>query len=359
MMNSKERVLAVYNDEKRSLLDKVPSHVQYIAPEFISRYEDYFINRYNHTHFNEYFGAPYSLGFDSVFAPIPSSVKFKRMEITTEKGEQVRIGIDGQSVVSKTEYYEGGYVISLEILNQMREQLTIVDKTKEIKAVLEGYKRIESHIYAIVMINGIFDRAWQAMGMTEFSKHFRKKTELYREVIQFYADILISNVEALINASDAQERVVTILDDVAYKGRPMISPAQWEHDFFPYYRDVNKKLSEAGMISQLHTDGDPTDLISIFQRAGFQGLQGWEGGADPFLINERYHDFVVLGFGDVSHILPFGTQSQICAHVEELMLALKENRHFIIGPSTIIYERIPLQNVKIFMDAISQYGRYY
>jgi hypothetical protein len=108
----------------------------------------------------------------------------------------------------------------------------------------------------------------------------------------------------------------------------------------------------------LHTDGDITEMVPILQRVGFSGVQGWEGGADPFIINERYPNFVVNGFGDVSQVLPFGTKEEIFNHVKELMDALKENRHFIIGPSTVIYEGIPYKNVELFIAAVRRFGKY-
>ena len=45
-------------------------------------------------------------------------------------------------------------------------------------------------------------------------------------------------------------------------------------------------------------------------------------------------------------------------HVKELMDALKENRHFIIGPSTVIYEGIPYRNVEYFIEASRYFGKY-
>jgi uroporphyrinogen-III decarboxylase len=357
-MKAKERILAVYDDQGREKLDKVPSNVQYVAPEFISKYKDYFLNAYDKNVFIQYFGVPYYLGFDSVFAPIPSNIEFKNIRVELNSGKNVKIGIDGQSVKRKTDYYEGGYVDSLQILEQMKKNLTIVDKKKEIREVLKSYEKIEDYIYPIVMVNGIFDRVWQAMGITEFSKHFHKKSELYRGLIKFYAKIMNIKIKGLIDASDGSKRLITILDDVAYKDRAMISPEQWEKDFLPHYEAINTLITESGMIPQVHTDGDPTDLIPLFQKAGFQGLQGWEGSADPFNINKQYPDFVVMGFGDVSHILPYGRSTQIEAHVRRLMDALKENRYYIIGPSTIIYEKIPLENIQTFMKALKKYGKY-
>jgi len=162
----------------------------------------------------------------------------------------------------------------------------------------------------------------------------------------------------LINAIGGRGKILTLLDDVAYKGHPMISPERWEKDFLPYYKEITSIISDASMISQIHTDGDVTELISSFKKAGFQGLQGFEGGCDPYYVNEHYPDFVIVGFGDVSYTLPYGTQDQIESHVKELMTALKENRRFVIGPSTVIFKEIPLENVRTFIQAAIKYGKY-
>jgi uroporphyrinogen decarboxylase len=112
------------------------------------------------------------------------------------------------------------------------------------------------------------------------------------------------------------------------------------------------------MISQIHTDGDATELVPSLIKAGFRGLQGFEGGCDPIYINEQHPDFVIIGFGDVSYTLPYGTCDQIELHVRKLLNVLKENKHFILGPSTVIFKEIPLENVRIFMNAARNYGKY-
>ena len=79
-------------------------------------------------------------------------------------------------------------------------------------------------------------------------------------------------MEGLINATGGRDHVVNNLDDVAFKGRPMISPEQWAQDFLPMYKELTSIISDAGMIPQIHTDGDVTIMIPNFQRAGFLGL---------------------------------------------------------------------------------------
>jgi len=196
------------------------------------------------------------------------------------------------------------------------------------------------------------------MGMYDFSYHFKKNTILYRDLIKFYAYLAEVNLEGLINATGKRGKVITLLDDIAYKGRTMITTERWENDFMPYYKKINSIISDANMVSQIHTDGDATEMIPSFEKAGFRGLQGFEGGCNPVYINDNHPDFVIIGFGDVSYILPYGTSSQIELHVKELLNVLKENRHFIIGPSTVIFKEIPLKNVRTFMSTARSFGKY-
>lgn len=358
-MDACERYLAIYDDKRRWKLDFVPTFVQYVREEFIHLHKDELTKNFKgHLNNNLYFDIPYILGFEAIFAPFPLSAQVRPIKINDDKGNKVRIGEDGQPTKRKTSYYEGGYIRSIEILDELRASFKQKDKSEQIKKVVSLYEEFSPYIFPIPMISGIFDRVWTSMGMDAFSRNFRKKTKLYQELIKFYAEIARTNIGGLIEATAGRGKIVNLLDDVAFKGRLMISPERWEQDFLPLYKEINKIIADAGMIPQIHSDGDVTELIPSLQKAGFRGLQGWEGGCDPFYINEKFPDFVVVGFGDVSDVLPFGTVDQVVAHVKKLMDALKANRHFAIGPSTVIVKEMPLENVKAFMGAARKYGKY-
>jgi len=358
-MNCCERYLAVYDEHERKKLDRVPTHVQYIREEFIDKNKEIILRDYNGELFNDlYFDIPRVLGFDSVFAPFPPSFRFKSVKIDNEEGKSFRIREDGQVTRSKTTFYEGGYIKNLEILNEIKASVKIIENHELINKVITRYEKISSQIFPVLMVDGIFDRVWKSMGIKDFSYHFKKKSILYRELIEFYANLTQINILGLINATGSRGKVLTLLDDVAYKGYTMISPERWEKDFMPHYKNINSIISNANLIPQIHTDGDATDLIPSFKKAGFRGLQGFEGGCDPGYINEQHPDFVLIGFGDVSYTLPYGTIDEIELHIRKLLDILKENRRFILGPSTVIFKEIPLKNVKKFMSTAKLFGKY-
>jgi hypothetical protein len=358
-MNPKERFLAVYSDINRQKLDRVPTFVQFLKPEFISQHGDALLEDYNgELLYNFLFDPAIVLGFDAVFANVPSSVTCTPIVYTTTEGEKVQIGMSGQFSKGISSFYQGGVLHSLDILNELWANLKILNQSIEIKNTKNYFDSVSHLIYPIPMIGGMFGTMWMAMGMNEFSKNYRKKTKLYYQIIKFYAEITTNNVQAITEGFKGSGNVINILDDVAFKGRCMIPADRWESDFGKYYKNICRIITDAGLIPQVHTDGDISELIPSFQKVGFRGLQGWEGGMDPFDINTRFPNFVVVGFGDVNQVLPFGTPGQIDTHVKKLMDALKENRHYVCGPSTVIMKEMPLDNVRRFMAAIKKYGQY-
>jgi hypothetical protein len=358
-MNASERYLAVFDEDGRKKLDKIPTHVQYVRDEFISEYKTDIMKNYSGTLFNNiYFDIPLALGFDSIFAKFPLNYKITSVKVRNTEGTIIKIKENGQPIRQKSSYYEGGYIHSIDILDELWANLKRLDNRQYIIKTIDRYEKLAPFIFPVLSVDGIFDRVWKSMGMSIFSRNFKKKTKLYKSLIKFYAELTTLNIEGLIEATGERGKVITILDDVAFKGRCMISKDRWDKDFLPYYTEIISIIKDANLIPQIHTDGDPTELIPSFQKAGFQGLQGWEGGADPHYINDKFPNFVIIGFMDVSYTLPYGVQEEVKNHVKELISVFKENRHFIIGPSTVIFKEIPLKNVNVFINTVKQYGIY-
>lgn len=359
-MNAKERYLAIFDENQRKKLDRVPTFVQYLRPKFVELHRHKFENK--SVPFNEWFfrfRSAYLMGFESVFADVHPGLRISQeVEVENEQGEKVLISWNGQKPETSMGFYEGGYFSSLENLYKVKETLRIVDDSEAIKKTMDQYDKISPYVFPVIGTSGIFDTLWQSMGFKNFSRHYRKNSKLYQELIKYFAELTLIRIQAVVDALGNRPGVFCILDDIAMKGRPMIPPKRWEQDFGKYYKEFCSILIDAGLKVQFHADGDMTKMIPYLEKVGISGLQGWEGGADPVIINEKHPDFVIIGFGDISQILPFGSKEEIFNHVKELMDAFKENRHFIIGPSSVIYEGIPFENVEYFIEASRRYGQY-
>lgn len=358
-MNARERYLAVYDEDERQKLDRVPTFVQGVKGEFMQKHEEEMFDTWEgDLIYDINLDSAIVMGFDATFADVPDNIRCEGAELTDKDGNKHKVGISGKYNDTGSTYYHKGLLYSQENLDELWASIKRVDNSEGIKKQIEHYEKVADKIFPVIKVGGIFDKVWMGMQMKYFARHYRKKTKLYKDIIKYFGDLMIGKIEAIIEATGGRAGIINILDDVAYKGNPMLSPQRFEEDFGEYYTKACKMIRDEGMIAQIHTDGDVTELIPSFQKVGFQGLQGWEGGVDPNDTVKNYPDFVAIGFGDVSYIIPHGTREEIEEHVKELMDALKENRHYIFGPSTVIQGDDPIENVRLFMECGKKYGKY-
>jgi len=351
--------MAVLDDEGRRCLDRVPLFVQTVNADFIQQNEESLFSDESLDYTNyPTVDAAMVLGFDGIFGDIPSCYTYEPTEIIDAQGKKHIVNTEGREYYPDTRYYKNGLLTSQEILDTIWATLKPIKDSRAMRQVIEYQETIAPRMFMVPKTGGIFSRVILAMGYKEFAINYKKNTRFYRELIRFRAEILKIEIEGLIAGGGSKAGAVFIADDIAYKGRPMIPPERFESDYGPHYKEILGMASDAGIVPLIHTDGDATSMIPSFQDVGFRGLQGWEGGCDPANINDHFPDFIVIGFGDMNEVLPFGTQDSIEAHVGALMDSLKDNRHFMIGPSSVVNATMPLQNVKCFVDAAKKMGVY-
>nr|MDO8088778.1 hypothetical protein [Candidatus Sigynarchaeum springense] len=358
-MQAKERLLALFDGDARRRLDRVPTFVQAVNPDFIERNEDALFSDdgFDYTN-NPWVDAALVLGFDGIFGDFPSAFTHEPVEVVGSDGKRHSINTEGREYHEGTRFYKGGLLTSQEILDEIRATIKPVTDTRAMQATIDRGESVASRIFLVPKTGGIFSRVLLAMGYKEFAVHYRKNSRFYREMIRFRADLLRMEIEYLVAGGGKKAGALFIADDIAYKGRPMIPPERFISDFGKHYKEILGIARDAGIIPLLHTDGDVTDMVPAFQEVGFRGVQGWEGGCDARVINERFADFAVIGFGDMNEVLPFGTGARIEAHVKDLMDALKANRHFAIGPSSVVNATMPIGNVRAFVRHARILGRY-
>jgi len=187
MMNARERYLAVYSDENRKKLDRVPTFVQYVKSDFYLQHKKTLLAEYRgYRAWFPRFMAPLSLGFDAVFADIPPSIIALPVKIKTDEGRIAWIGMDGQIKNPHSTFYNKGAFHIEEVFDRVRERLRLVRAAPFLQWTIRWFERLSPHIFPIPMIGGIFDKVWMSMGMVEFAKHYRKNTKLYREIIRYF-----------------------------------------------------------------------------------------------------------------------------------------------------------------------------
>ena len=206
-MNARERYLAVYSDENRKELDHVPSFVQYVTTDFINQHEDALFELWEgELYYNLRLDPPMVLGIDAVFNDMPGVVSCNAVELEDKDGTMYSVGLNAQVGREGSTYYNRGLLNSMENLDRLRSAMKITNHDADIKTTADFYEKADPHIFSVPAIGGIFDTMWMAMTMPVFAYNYRKQTPLYYETIKFYAEIVRTNVEAIINATGKSTR---------------------------------------------------------------------------------------------------------------------------------------------------------
>ena len=124
----------------------------------------------------------------------------------------------------------------------------------------------------------------------------------------------------------------TFGEDIAFKGRPLISPQLVEEFLMPYYRELFQTLRNRQrefMHIELDCDGDPDKLMPLYIQNGITALSPCEvaAGCDVIKMRKKYPDLVLCG-GIDKRIIPEGEES-IMRELDRIIPYMKEKGGYI------------------------------
>jgi uroporphyrinogen-III decarboxylase len=204
-----------------------------------------------------------------------------------------------------------------------------------------------------VSIAGAFEKMWQGMGFSHFAKTLRDGSALIGIAMDHILEFSLGIAERCVKLTGIKQFFVT--DDMAYKGRPLIRPRDWEKWVLPRYQTFTQKLHDLGCRLILHSDGQVEPLISLFIESGFDALEGLEpaAGVDIFRVMKEYKDKIMLiGNLDVSDLLVYGQPSDVVKVTQKLIAcAHATGARLAISPSQQIDEYCKPENIAAMCHA--------
>jgi uroporphyrinogen decarboxylase len=150
-------------------------------------------------------------------------------------------------------------------------------------------------------------------------------------------------------------------DDIAYKGRTMVSLAMLRELFFPYLKRLCEPLVNAGIKVVFHTDGYVMDIVDDLLDSGVAGLNPLEPLAenDIAALKKRYgKNLILVGGMDCSQLLPLGSVEDVREGTKQLLRDAGHGGGLFIGSSSEIVPATPVENILAFYDACREYGTY-
>lgn len=193
-------------------------------------------------------------------------------------------------------------------------------------------------------------RDW--MGFEETCIAFIERPGLIREMAEFYADF-IAKVIRKTYAQTAPDWFI-LSEDMAFKGRPMISPGMTRDFLGPVYRAVVDALCDAGVEHIfVDCDGDCTELIDVWLDAGITGIYPIEiaAGMDPVALRKRYAGVLGMVGGIDKRAIARGPEA-IRAEVRPKVPFLASRGGYAPGVDHAAPPDISLDNYRTFVDEI-------
>lgn len=157
--------------------------------------------------------------------------------------------------------------------------------------------------------------------------------------------------------------VVCLTADVAFKGRPIFSPAYLRRSgYFHRIAEVCHLYHERGVRVLFHSDGDLTSILPELVKAGIDALNPIDLGAGMQLsaIKEVYgNQLVLVGGVDGAYSLPLGTPDQVRQATRQALKIGKPGGGYILGSSGAEWlNGIPLENLEAMLETVYQEGSY-
>ncbi|MBQ7384620.1 MAG: hypothetical protein IJV72_07530, partial [Clostridia bacterium] len=148
-------------------------------------------------------------------------------------------------------------------------------------------------------------------------------------------------------------------EDLGMQVGPMIPPEHFRKYIKPSYERLMKPARDAGIPIHMHSDGDIRSLVDDIVDSGVEviNLQDLVNGID--WIAERFRGKVCVDLDiDRQHITPKGTPEQIDALILEEVSKIATPQGGLCMTYGL-YPGVPLENVKVIMDAMEKYAFYF
>lgn len=206
------------------------------------------------------------------------------------------------------------------------------------------------------MYHTLFDRLWMLRGMENvlLDMHeslpawFKLRDRIIEHDLQLIDEWLKRDVQG-----------IYFCEDVCGQRGPMIAPDDWRRLFKPAYREMFRRVRDAGRHVWMHLCGDITAILPDLIDIGLQVLNPVQPQAMD--VRRLARDFggrlCFNGGVDVQGTLINGTPEDVKREVRELVGVLgRADGGYIGGTSHTIMPETPLDNIIALYEAFAECG---
>jgi hypothetical protein len=167
--------------------------------------------------------------------------------------------------------------------------------------------------------SGVGTDIYDAIGIEDFMLLYADEPDLVSGLIEA---INLHEVKKIRYVADRDlSPVALVYTDLAYRTGTIFSPSFLRKEFFPRLKRLCDTWHEFDIKCIYHSDGDYSEVLDDFVKAGVDGLNPLDplSGWDLVSIKEKYPHLIIMGNIDVSQLLPYGSAEDVKDAVKKLI----------------------------------------
>ena len=205
----------------------------------------------------------------------------------------------------------------------------------------------------------LFEVAWGVRGFEKFLTDMLENTEMARALLERITRIRCGMARIF---AEAGVDVLRLGDDVGTERGMMIGRATWAEWLKPRLAKVIRAAREIrpDILVFYHSDGDCREIIPELIEMGVDILNPVQPECmDPAEIKMLYGGKLAFwGTIGTQTTMPFGTPSDVRREVITRIETVGKGGGLLLGPSHLLQDDVPWENVLAFFEAVERYGVY-
>ncbi|HOX04778.1 MAG TPA: uroporphyrinogen decarboxylase family protein [Planctomycetota bacterium] len=214
---------------------------------------------------------------------------------------------------------------------------------------------LEGQELCLLVANGnIFETSWYLRGFENIFVDLATQPEVAGAIFVRVTDFYLEYFTRLLRAGRGRIDLVFTADDIAGQNGLLMSLEMWAENIKPHHVRLNRRIHEHGAKVVYHSDGGVMEAVPGLIDMGIDVLQALQfdaQGMEPRALKERHgHQLCFEGGVSVQRTLPFGTPEDVRREVRQRIAVLGRAGGFILGPSHVIQDGTPPENIVAMFD---------
>ncbi len=175
-------------------------------------------------------------------------------------------------------------------------------------------------------------------------------------------EYFIGYLSVLFEAAEGSMDIIRCDEDLGGQNTMLVNPKIWRKWYKPLWKELFDIVHNNGTKIWMHSCGYCRDVIEDFIEIGVDVLDPvppYVTGSDPGEMKKHFGSRLCL-HGGINHIDAFvyGTPETVKQEVELRMSQLKPGGGYICGPSQMLTDQMPLENIVAFFETALELGNY-